>query len=702
MESAKPLNYQDLRSIVGSSKSSFALSAATESFQAITDGERPYITPTFAKDSFDEEQPQFLLVSAVGASGKTALANKLSSDIGLPVLNLGKHPPVADNTLTGILTTSFPYENLAGVLIGLKNGTYGVIVDGIDEGRSKVNEQAFNAFLEDLIRLSSGSQKTTFVLLGRTQALIDCWVYLQGRGVSVGLASIEPFAREKAVEYIDTFAKPPVSGQREQYNTARDLILAKLEGAFSGQAAQYLSFIGYPPVLDAIATLLKEEKNYQKLAADLQESGSQGVQTDLLFKISAYLLKREKVDKVLPNVVQGLIAEFPAQIQGEIKARAYDFQEQSARLVSHCLGTPCALEIIPQPGLNLQYEEQVESFLADHPFLAGGGREFRNAIFEAVCLAILTAGGKPEQVELIRAYATNRRSNLYLIQMLAQVAHEVFIEPSLIDVVVGAALEFRSTGSRAEITIEATNVPEPSNAPIQLEVLIEVVSLNTEGDEREFVFKSIINGAEPVNLGPRLAACFIDIPCKVSISGGDEIELTAPVEVSARSIELGGSMLVVRTAPKIADKQVDLEADDLSTTLTSLKVDPGADFSIRVNDPSSHHYPLVRYVKQRGPVIDAPEIRGKYLKLRTILTHFRSHSRGELKKLKAKVENDRVGGNEKGLPVLNRLIFDGILVPQGIFYVLDPPKLSQHLGVSWVGLKKGEVNPKLLAYLGSI
>jgi hypothetical protein len=370
MESAKPLNYQDLRSIVGSSKSSFALSAATESFQAITDGERPYITPTFAKDSFDEEQPQFLLVSAVGASGKTALANKLSSDIGLPVLNLGKHPPVADNTLTGILTTSFPYENLAGVLIGLKNGTYGVIVDGIDEGRSKVNEQAFNAFLEDLIRLSSGSQKTTFVLLGRTQALIDCWVYLQGRGVSVGLASIEPFAREKAVEYIDTFAKPPVSGQREQYNTARDLILAKLEGAFSGQAAQYLSFIGYPPVLDAIATLLKEEKNYQKLAADLQESGSQGVQTDLLFKISAYLLKREKVDKVLPNVVQGLIAEFPAQIQGEIKARAYDFQEQSARLVSHCLGTPCALEIIPQPGLNLQYEEQVESFLADHPFLA--------------------------------------------------------------------------------------------------------------------------------------------------------------------------------------------------------------------------------------------------------------------------------------------------------------------------------------------
>src|SRR5260370_31071377 len=186
------------------------MSAPTASFYVAPEQQRPYIEPSFTKDDFNEERARFLLMTAVGASGKTALANKLSADTGMPVLDLGSHPPVADKTLTGLLTTSFPIEQLSNILTSLKGGTYGVIIDGIDEGRSKVNEPAFNAFLEDLIKLSAGSAQTSFVLLGRTQALLDCWVYLQERGLSVGLASIDPFSREQAIRYINTFADPPV------------------------------------------------------------------------------------------------------------------------------------------------------------------------------------------------------------------------------------------------------------------------------------------------------------------------------------------------------------------------------------------------------------------------------------------------------------------------------------------------------------
>jgi hypothetical protein len=45
-------------------------------------------------------------------------------------------------------------------------------------------------------------------------------------------------------------------------------------------------------------------------------------------------------------------------------------------------------------------------------------------------------------------------------------------------------------------------------------------------------------------------------------------------------------------------------------------------------------------------------VKEKHLKLRKILTHFRSHSRGAMAKLRAKVENERVAGNEVGRPVL--------------------------------------------------
>jgi len=708
------LNYNDLRSIVGSTKSHFSIAATTESFRIGGHGKRPYITPTFTKDSFDAEQPRFLLISAVGASGKSALANQLSRDTGLPVLDLGKHAPVAATTLTGILTTSFAIEDLAGILNGLKSGSYGVIIDGVDEGRSKVNEQSFNAFLDDLIRLSTGSQRTTFVLLGRTQALFDCWFYLIDQNVSTGLASIDPFSREKAVEYIDTFGNPPVGGQKPQYEAARDLILTKLEGAFSGQASNYLSFIGYPPVLDAIATLLSEERNYHKFSEDIQAGGHNEVEATLLYKISAYLLKREKVDKVFPNVVQGLIGEFPAQIQQEISLRAYDIKEQAARLLAYCQGQPYSLEVIPQAGLNLQYEDQIDSFLKDHPFLTGSGREFRNAIFEAVCLATIIAGGTAENLELVRSYTTNRRSNLYLIQMLDHVATGTIVPSSLIDVVVGAALQYRSMGSRAEVTIEPTGTVyqrESNNAaPVEIEVLIEIVPLNSNTDERKFVFRSNLNNASPLNLGSKLSACFVDIPGDIALSGGEEIELVAPVELSANRIEIHGTRLVVKTQPTVADKlvekqvdnQVDLEAYELLSSVTSTVIDPGADFSIRVEDPSRQQYPLVKYTKSREIALPASGVREKYLKLRKMLTHFRSHSRGPLAKLKAKVENERVAGNETGRPVLNRLIADRILVSKGLFYVLEPSKVHELLGVSWMELREGTVNTKLVEYLESI
>ena len=74
-------------------------------------------------------------MNAVGGSGKTALASKFSTYTGMPVLDLGIHPPVADNTLTRLLTTAFPLDQLTNILTSLKSGTFGVIIDGIDEGR---------------------------------------------------------------------------------------------------------------------------------------------------------------------------------------------------------------------------------------------------------------------------------------------------------------------------------------------------------------------------------------------------------------------------------------------------------------------------------------------------------------------------------------------------------------------------------------
>jgi hypothetical protein len=684
------------------------MSAPTASFYVAPEQQRPYIEPSFTKDDFSEERPRFLLMTAVGASGKTALANKLSADTGMPVLDLGSHPPVADNTLTGLLTTSFPIEQLSNILTSLKSGTYGVIIDGIDEGRSKVNEPAFNAFLEDLIKLSAGSAQTSFVLLGRTQALLDCWVYLQERGLSVGLASIDPFSREQAIRYINTFADPPVLGQRAHYDATRDSILSRLAHAFSGESPKYLTFIGYPPVLDAIATLLREEKNYYKLSDSLKGEGSNEIEANLLFKIASYILARERAEKIIPNVVKDLLTEFPSAEQERIESLAYECEEQAARLIAYSLKIPYKLEVIPQPGLNAQYEEKLASFISEHPFLIGGSHEFRNAVFEAVSLAILIASGREDHAALVDSYANNRRGNLYVIQMLNQVAPGGGVDASIVHVLIGAALEYRSVEWKSEITIEPGISTDHDadqvelNGNVELDILMEVISSESDEAEKKFNFKFRINSTDNVMLGSRLSACFIEIPCEVTLSGSDELELTAPVEVSARKINLSSPGLIVRAQPKSKEKEVILEAREVASSLISLPVETGVEFSVRVDQNAGLHYPLVKYVNKREVLPTAGGVRARHLKLRKILTHFRSHSRGTMAKLRAKVENERVAGNDVGRPVLERLVKDGILVPDGNFYFLEPSKVDQFLGVSWMRLREGVVNQKLVEYLQSI
>ena len=271
------MQYNALKSIVASQKGPVALQIASDSFFVKPARVAPYIEPSFSKIEFPEK-PSILLVSAVGASGKTTTAHALSFDIQLPVLDLAKHKPVGDNTLTGILTSAYPIEKVGAVLEGLRKGTHGIIIDGIDEGRSKTTEQGFEAFLDDLIERSKGSTSTAIVVFGRSQVLFSTWFYLVDKGADVGMVQIDPFDLEQAKKYIDAGVTETTTGQQETYEQARDAVLAKLGAAFSPAAKAdnaFLSFIGYPPVLDAIATLLRKERNYHRVQQALSD-GTEG------------------------------------------------------------------------------------------------------------------------------------------------------------------------------------------------------------------------------------------------------------------------------------------------------------------------------------------------------------------------------------------------------------------------------------------
>jgi hypothetical protein len=309
------MNFYSLSTIVAAKKKAIPMEESTDSFGLAPKRSEPYIEPTFSKVEFPQEKPVVILISAVGATGETTLAQVLSNQTCLPLLDLANHKPVGDNTLTGLLTSAFRVEDLSRVFEGIGQGTFGVIIDGIDEARSKTTEKAFEAFLDDIARLCKNASTTTFVLLGRTQILDDCWIYLTEKGITTGLITISPFDLDRAREYIDAFTPGPASSHPGEYREVRDLILERLSAAFGNITPEndqsFLSFIGYPPVLDAIVTLLREEQNYHRLSEELAGSGIKDIEIELLSRIAVYILHREKEQKILPNILKPLIADMP-------------------------------------------------------------------------------------------------------------------------------------------------------------------------------------------------------------------------------------------------------------------------------------------------------------------------------------------------------------------------------------------------------
>ena len=134
-----------------------------------------------------------ILVSAPGAVGKTTLAKQIAYRTGAIYIDLAQSEPVGGHTLSGGLVR-------AGVYDRWQAGTTTVLVDGLDEGRLRVTQEAFEAFLDDVLELSVKRTLPT-VLFGRSGSIQDAWFILAASGVEVPVLEIGYFGIEDAIEF---------------------------------------------------------------------------------------------------------------------------------------------------------------------------------------------------------------------------------------------------------------------------------------------------------------------------------------------------------------------------------------------------------------------------------------------------------------------------------------------------------------------
>ena len=224
-------------------------------------------------------------------------------------------------------------------------------------------------------------RQNVYRFFGRSQVLINTWLYLAEKDADVGLVKIDPFSLDHAKKYIDAYVTGRNPDQQAMYAQARDGVLDKLGAAFAPSKTEddtFLSFIGYPPVLDAIATLLREEQNYHRINQALSDGGNGNLEVDLLIRIANYLLDRERSAKAKPNFIDGIAAEADSALADVLRNSLYDRAEQSARILSRALGQRFTKQVISDNALNEQYEKAWETWCLEHPF--SDDNRVRNAV----------------------------------------------------------------------------------------------------------------------------------------------------------------------------------------------------------------------------------------------------------------------------------------------------------------------------------
>ncbi len=689
------MNFNALVSILKSGKQTIPLDKPSESF-AIVDQVLPaFIEPEFDKIEFESERPSVVLISAVGCAGKTTLSRQLSCLLQIPVLDLAVHKAVADNTLTGILTTHYKADRIGDVLKGLAVGAHAVLIDGLDEARTKTTDQGFDAFLDNIVELAKNSPRTSIVILGRGQVLEVAWCYLAER-CNVGLLQMQPFSIDNATAYVDKKVSVP-EGQIDQYTIARELLFSKLQGAFTGLHQDgFAQFLGYPPVLDSIAALLNEERNYHKLCQNLDQCGAKDHEVELLRRIADYLLHREHRDKAVPNFCSEIASK--AANLGLVD-RLYAPEEQCKRLLAFVLDAEVTLGAIDDPILDAEYEEKANSFLQEHPFLIE--RKFRNPVFEAAVLATCCSSNSPVIWDLCNRYALTKRLTYHLFFFLQQGYNGGSLPRCALNLAMQSCADFLSTSATLEVNVSGPMKSDiEDNGPVEVDVEVVIQSRETS---TQLHFSTSVSVDDRIQIGPVLVNSNIVLPCTVELSSEASFECFGENSLETHQLQFSSKRLAVASLRGHRKEQIPpnltISADQVAGNVDEVGIHEG---TIEIISPASTlYYPLVKFRADTSSSSDLEALPEAYFRLRRIMLEFRSHSKGQLAKYKPKIEHARVLKNDLGKAVLAKLIGTGVLTSDTKFYFVDQSNFSKVLGVTWHDLRCFKRSPPLDAFLES-
>jgi len=660
-----------------------------------------FVEPTLKVLMGDPETAKLFLVAAPGAVGKSTYANALASATQAVVVDLARTPPLGGNFFTGGLSNAFGISALADAA----TGKTALIVDALDEAQMRAGPQGYEAGLLDLAAITETTDALPAVLLGRAIAAEEAYLYLGSNGFDACLLEIQFFSEDQAKAYIE--GKLPIVAGRDpslasayatHTQTFRDLAHAARKKLIAAAGCDQSRFSGYAPVLDAICefTLGADSHNPKAKLAELNSTSP----IELIHDIITSILLRE---------------------QGKLRAQFSEHHPDATESVLNALYTPDAqlghvaatlfeAQAPPPPPLpngvfQATYQEMVERFAPEHPFLSSA-RVASNPVFAAHLVAWALRRSDHAEVarKAVLARPTMMSGIFFELYERAMLGAEHPLMP-LADVgILYQALNSQIVpGQRVQLEImgQENGAAGPAALEVSFEILERIDPETGEAPAGQTWGPFASTADTLLELRSPFSNIYIDAPIHVQLGDGIVQQIAAPAAFSVEGLMLSAKqVLVVSGNP---DGSTDIPAVSLiaaEASCESVQTVTVKDASLTVSWPGAKAHPWNSYAVDVVPAADE-NVDFMRRRLRNILTAFRSHSKGALRRLAAKIDHSRMIKDERGAALRERLLTDKILVSvqSGKFYELDPDIMGRILCMNYHDLAQCRYTPELDSYL---
>lgn len=631
------------------------------------------LSPSSGFDEISASESRVILVSAPGAVGKTTLAREISSQTNAIYIDLAGTEPVGGNTLSGGLVK---IEALAD----WQNGTAALLVDGLDEARLKVTQEGFEAFLGDVAYLANKG-KLPIVLFGRTGAIQDTWLVLSDKA-STSVLEIGYYTPELALKFTETRLEmlKPAS---QHFQTQKKALKALLERLRSDTANDGDRFSGYAPVLNAISDFVAKETNPGSILADTEK----GEQSITLNAILESILIREK----------GKLQSLPFE-DASLAETLYGPAEQLQHLLALIYNTsPPALPLMSPKDAEV-YSNALETWVTEHPFLDGNSNA-ASAVFEAAIVSAALRNISTSAKAVSKELSKGAAANPFIPEFYFQNPKDEKLPPEHVGVIYSSLRARLAQGDQASLSFDGFDDEDGEDDEQRLQAEVEITTTRS-GEDKSRVLRYTSDQTGVIRLGSHLEDVEISaLLSTVEIGGARELFLIPPVSIQCQNLVISAARVIVEGAPKRIDNTALLEAGvaDVTSVTSSPIVNGNARLLVIWED--SDRYPW-NALRGNPTTRSDPNEKEALRRFRKFIISFRSHSKGSLKRVAAKLDHERMTKGS-GLAVLNKLKATGIITKDGPMYMLHPEKLAKLAGAAYSSTMAQEYSKETIDFVAN-